>query len=56
MAARLLALGSTGDVTVSSTTRELCEGSGFDFVDAGTHELKGLSGARQLYRLVASDA
>lgn len=52
----MVSLRHAGDVTVSSTNRELCEGSGFDFVDAGTHELKGLSGARQLYRLVALDA
>ncbi len=36
---------------VSATTRELVADSGFTFVDAGAHELKGVSGARQLYRL-----
>ena len=29
---------------VSATTRDLLEGSDFGFVDAGSHELKGLSG------------
>ena len=52
VAARLLALGAGDDVTVSSTTRELLEGSGLTFVDAGEHELKGLSGVRRVYRLV----
>ena len=33
-------------------TRELVEGSDYAFVDAGSHELKGLRGVRSLYRLV----
>ena len=56
VAARLLALGAHDDVTVSSTTRELLEGSGLAFEDAGEHELKGLSGVRRVYRLVAPSA
>jgi hypothetical protein len=32
---------------------ELLDGSGPTFEDAGTHELKGLHGARQLYRLAS---
>ena len=54
MAARVVALGASDDVMVSSTTRELLEGSGLAFADAGTHELKGLSGVRRVYRLVDS--
>jgi class 3 adenylate cyclase len=54
VAARVLALGSGGDVTVSSTTRELLEGSNHAFADAGEHALKGLSGVRRVYRLVHS--
>lgn len=54
VAARVVALGSSHDVMVSSTTRELLEGSDLAFADAGTHELKGLSGARHVYRLVDS--
>lgn len=54
VAARLLPLASGDEVLVSSTTRDLVEGSGLVLADAGTHELKGVSGARQVYRLVDS--
>ena len=40
-----------GEVVVSATTRDLAEGSGLTFVDAGLHALKGLSGERQVYRV-----
>jgi class 3 adenylate cyclase len=36
---------------VSSTTRELLEGSGIELEDAGEHELKGLQGVRRVFRL-----
>ena len=52
VAARVLALGSRNEVMVSSTTRELLEGSELAFADAGEHELKGLSGTRRIYRLL----
>ena len=55
-AARVLAVAGTGEVLVSSTTRDLLEGSGITFEDAGMHELKGLSGARALSRLVSAEA
>jgi class 3 adenylate cyclase len=51
-AARVLALAGPGEVLVSSTTSGLLEGSGMVLNDAGVHELKGLSGTRQLFRLV----
>ena len=51
-AARVMALGGADDVMVSSTTHDLLEGSNLTLEDAGTHELKGLPGARQVYRLV----
>jgi class 3 adenylate cyclase len=51
-AARVMAIAGPNEVVVSSTTHDLLEGSGLSFEDAGTHELKGLSGARVLYRLV----
>ena len=51
-AARILALAGPDEVLVSSTTGELLEGSGLRLEDAGVHELKGLSGQRQLFRLV----
>jgi class 3 adenylate cyclase len=50
-AARVMAFGGADDVMVSSTTRDLLEGSGVELEDAGEHELKGLPGARRLYRL-----
>ena len=52
-AARLLDLAGPNEVLVSSTTRDLLEGSDLILEDAGMHELKGLSGMRQLFRLVA---
>jgi class 3 adenylate cyclase len=41
-----------GEVLVSATVLDLVDGSGPAFEDARRHELKGLAGARQLYRLV----
>jgi class 3 adenylate cyclase len=52
MAARVMAVAAPGEVLVSSTTEELLAGSGLDFRDAGSHELKGISGARRLFALV----
>ena len=51
VAARVMALAGPSQVYVSATTRELVADSGLAFVDAGAHELKGVSGARQLYCL-----
>ena len=49
-AARVLSIAGAGEVVASATTRDLAEGSGVTFVDAGSHVLKGLSGERQLFR------
>ena len=49
-AARVLSLAGAGEVVVSATTRDLAEGSGLTFEDAGRHALKGLAGERQLFR------
>jgi class 3 adenylate cyclase len=51
VAARVMAIAGPGQVYVSATTRELVADSGLAFVDVGAHELKGVSGARQLYCL-----
>jgi class 3 adenylate cyclase len=51
-AARIMALAAPDEVWVSSTVRELVDGTGLEFVDRGLHELKGLPGQRQLYALV----
>jgi class 3 adenylate cyclase len=55
-AARLLALAGANEVLMSATTRDLLDGRDLELEDAGTHDLKGLTGARQVYRLVLSDA
>jgi class 3 adenylate cyclase len=47
--ARVMALGSAGDVLVSSTTHDLVAGSGLEFEYRGEHELKGLEGRRRVY-------
>lgn len=55
VAARVMALASPNQVYVSATTRDLVADSGLTFADAGVHELKGVSGARQLYCLAELD-
>jgi class 3 adenylate cyclase len=50
--ARLMSLAGPDEVLVSSTTKDLVEGSGLVLEDAGTHELKGLSGPQQAFRVV----
>ena len=52
VAARVMALAGPGEVLVTSTTADLVEGSGIALEDAGEHELKGLSGARRVLRVV----
>ena len=42
VAARVLAHAAPGEVLVSSTVRDLVAGSGIEFTDRGTYELKGL--------------
>jgi class 3 adenylate cyclase len=48
-AARIAAAAAAGEILASSTTRLLADGIGVSFRDVGSHELKGLSGARQLF-------
>ena len=47
-AARIMTEASAGEVLVSSTVRDLVMGSGIEFDDRGTHQLKGVPGAWQL--------
>jgi class 3 adenylate cyclase len=54
-AARIMAVAASGEVLVSATVMDLVDGSELTFDDAGTHELKGLHGARQLYRLATPE-
>jgi class 3 adenylate cyclase len=50
-ASRILSLAGPGEVYVSATTHDLLAGSDLVFADAGLHELKGLTGMRQVFRL-----
>jgi class 3 adenylate cyclase len=47
--ARVSALAGPNDVLVSSTLRDLVIGSGLEFEDRGTHELKGVPGEWRLF-------
>jgi class 3 adenylate cyclase len=51
---RVTALASAGEVLVSGTTHELVADSDLRFEDRGSHELKGVTGARQVWALVSS--
>jgi class 3 adenylate cyclase len=53
IASRVAGLATAGQVLVSSTVRDLTVGSGLEFEDAGTHELKGVPGTWQLLRVMA---
>lgn len=55
-AARIGQLAEAGEVLVSATTVDLLQASGLRFEERGTHELKGLSGSRSVYRYVGEDA
>jgi len=48
---RVSSLAGAGEVLVSGTVRDLVVGSGFDFVDRGVHELKGVPGEWRLFAL-----
>jgi class 3 adenylate cyclase len=47
--ARVAALAGPGEVLVSSTVKDLVVGSGIEFTDRGTRELKGVPGHWQLF-------
>lgn len=49
--ARVSAMAGDGEVVVSSTVKDLVIGSGLEFEDRGEHELKGVPGSWQLYRV-----
>jgi len=53
-ASRVMSLAGANEVFVSSTTKDLLDGSDVILEEAGTHELKGLSGRRLLFRLAGS--
>jgi class 3 adenylate cyclase len=47
--ARVASLAGPGEVLVSSTMKDLVAGSGIDFEDRGSHDLKGVPGEWRLY-------
>jgi len=51
--ARVAAQAGPGQVVVSSTVKDLVAGSGIEFADFGTHELKGVPGEWRLYAVEA---
>ena len=50
IAARVMALGAADDVLVSRTMKDLVAGSGLEFHDLGTHELRGVPDEWQIFR------
>ena len=50
--ARIMALGTAGEILVSSTTRELVTDSGFRLDDRGEHQLKGVPNMRRVLAVV----
>lgn len=52
IAARVLDAASPGEVWASAAVPMLVAGSGFEFVDHGEHELKGVPGPWRLYAVV----
>jgi class 3 adenylate cyclase len=49
IAARVSALAGPGEVLVSRTVKDLVAGSGLEFSERGTHELKGVPDTWELY-------
>jgi class 3 adenylate cyclase len=54
IAARVMATAERGGIIVSSTVRDLVVGSGIEFADRGTHELKGVPGSWVLSEVVSA--
>jgi class 3 adenylate cyclase len=51
LGARVASAAGPGEVLVSSTVKDLVAGSGIEFEDRGTHELKGVPGEWRLYAI-----
>ena len=54
--ARVVGLASAGEVLVSRTVKDLVAGSGIEFADRGTHALRGIPDAWQLYGVSGSSS
>jgi len=52
VAARIAALADPGEILVSRTVEELVSGSGIEFADGGTFELKGVPAEWTLFRVI----
>ncbi len=52
IAARVMSSTKDGCILVSATVKDLVVGSGLEFVDHGTHALKGVPGDWQLFRVL----
>jgi class 3 adenylate cyclase len=52
--ARVAGRAGPGEVLVSSTVRDLVAGSGIQFADRGTAELKGVPGEWRLYAVAGA--
>jgi class 3 adenylate cyclase len=52
VAARVAALARPSEILVSQTVKDLVAGSGLRFQDRGSHDLKGIEGAWQLYAVI----
>ncbi len=50
-AARVAGLAAPREVLVSSTVKDLVAGSGLEFADRGSHELKGVPGTWRLFKV-----
>jgi class 3 adenylate cyclase len=55
LAARVMAQAQAGEVLCSRTVRDLVAGAGFGFTDRGTHQLKGVPDAWQLFAVELAD-
>lgn len=51
-AARIMALAGPNEVVVNATTMQLSAGTDLRFESMGQHELKGISGSQEIFRLV----
>ena len=51
--ARVMTHAAPGEVVVSSTVKDLVVGSGIDFADLGTHQLKGVPGDWRLFSVLS---
>jgi class 3 adenylate cyclase len=50
--ARVASKAGAGEILVSQTVKDLVAGSGIEFLDRGSHELKGVPGKWRLYSVI----